>query len=179
MELAICPRCSYSWYSAAKSLRCSKCRRWFPYARVKAIKKETHGLTGTPTWSTYMGVKQRCENPLNPRWSSYGGRGITVEWRSIEDFVLDMGIRPQGMTLDRIDTNGNYSRENCRWADRLQQQNNMRTNVFLEHDGNRMTISQWARFRGISRGVLNTRLRRGWSVERALNTLKEIHSCTK
>jgi hypothetical protein len=118
----------------------------------------------------------RCTNPNDDRWNSYGGSGVTVckRWRRFELFLEDMGKRPAGTSLDRYpDPYGNYEPGNCRWATRQQQQNNMRSNVLLEFAGTAQTIAQWAEEAGIAYGTLETRLKRGWDLERAL--LEDVH----
>ena len=113
---------------------------------------------------------RRCEDKRNQAYYRYHGRGIKVcaRWHKFENFLEDMGKRPKGMTLDRIDNNGNYCKENCRWATYKEQANNARSNRILEFNGEKMNLSQWAEKIGIQSGTIHARLKVGWSVERAL-----------
>ena len=116
---------------------------------------------------------QRCNNPNNRQYHHYGGRGIKVcdNWLTFEGFLADMGIKSDGMSLDRIDPNGNYCKENCRWATNYTQQNNKRNNTFVEYNGKVQTLAQWARELDINYDTLVDRISRyGWSAERALTT---------
>lgn len=136
----------------------------------------THGLSRPKdrTGSTYMiwaQMIQRCTKPTNKRYARYGARGIFVctEWMdNYENFYRDMGPRPDGTSLDRIDNNGPYSKGNCRWATISEQSNNKSTNAFMELDGVRMTKSQWARKLGAHVGSIQSRLNLGWSVRDTL-----------
>lgn len=85
-----------------------------------------HGLSNTPTHVTWMSMNQRCNDPGAVQYPYYGGRGITVcdRWQSFENFLADMGERPEGLTLDRIDGDGNYEPGNCRWATKSEQAKN-------------------------------------------------------
>ena len=134
----------------------------------------THGLSHMPEYKIWTGMKGRCQNPKDGRFRDYGGRGVTVcqRWAdSFEMFFLDMGPRPSpNHSLDRIDVNGNYEAANCRWATRVEQQNNMRRNLSLSFNGRSQTAAQWAREIGMNPATLTTRLRRGWSVGVALTT---------
>lgn len=101
--------------------------------------KSLHGLTGSPTYHAWSSMIQRCTNPRNPRFGDWGGRGVTVcaRWLpraggSFDNFFADTGTRPEGLTLDRIDNDGNYEPGNCRWATRSQQQRNQRARARAE-----------------------------------------------
>lgn len=136
-----------------------------------------HGMTKTPTWRSWESMRARCENPDNKDWPRYGGRGISVceRWHSFELFLADMGIRPEGMTIDRIDMNGNYEPGNCRWETPTAQARNRRSSVFVEFAGERMTVSAWAERTGLERKTLEYRIRIGWTPERALTTASTIN----
>lgn len=119
-------------------------------------------------WNT---MRQRCGNPNNTHFASYGGRGIRVceEWNeSFEAFYRDVGDPPLGMTLDRIDNDKGYEPGNVRWASRLDQANNRRTNVLIEHRGQTKTLAEWGRATGLGKSTIMNRLARGWSVQKAL-----------
>lgn len=94
-------------------------------------RRVSHGLGGTPTYRSWYSMLQRCTNPRDLGWPSYGGRGIKVceAWLTIEGFVRDMGIRPYGMSIDRIDPHGHYEPGNCRWATETEQNRNRTNNV--------------------------------------------------
>jgi hypothetical protein len=125
----------------------------------------THGMSKTRMYGIWEGMMSRCYSEKNRAYHNYGGRGIGVceRWHKFEGFLNDMGERPDGLTLDRIDNNGNYSKSNCRWATRTEQQNNLRKNRFVSANGERMTIAQWARRTGLKPATIHTRLRYGWT----------------
>lgn len=126
-----------------------------------------------PEYRAWQHMLRRCTDTENPSYPAYGGRGIRVceRWRSFENFLSDMGPRPAGCSLDRINNDGNYEPSNCRWATIEVQMNNTRTNVFVSAFGERLTIAQWSRRVGISRLLLRERIvRGGWPPELALST---------
>ena len=85
-------------------------------------------MNGSPTWNSWKAMIQRCTNPKAPNYHYYGARGISIcaEWVFFENFLAEMGVRPEGMTLDRISSDGNYEPDNCRWATRVEQRANQR-----------------------------------------------------
>lgn len=131
-----------------------------------------HGMTGTVEHDAWKAIIQRCTNPNNPRYKIYGGRGITIsnEWLDFECFYSDMGKRPPGKSIDRKNNDLGYSKDNCRWATRKEQDNNTSKNHFVTHDGTTKTVTEWAEFIGLSYECLRGRFRKGWSAEKALTT---------
>lgn len=139
-----------------------------------------HGAYKTRLYKVWGDMKNRCTNKNNDHYKDYGGRGITVcdDWmrfESFRDWAFSHGYDEYAKfgvcTLDRIDVNGNYCPENCRWVDAKTQSNNKRTNVYLEFDGQRHTISEWSEITGIGKTVIRQRILSGWDVEKALTTI--------
>lgn len=114
----------------------------------------------------------RCHNPNSPFWGRYGGRGIYVcdRWReSFDKFLEDMGIPGNGMSLDRIDNDGPYSPENCRWATSKEQNRNRRSNTKITYMGKTKVITEWAEELGVSVQAISYRLKSGYSPEDAVS----------
>lgn len=114
----------------------------------------------------------RCRNPNHSAWGNYGGRGIRVcdSWTSYGEFVRDMGPRPNGLMLDRIDNDGPYSPENCRWSTRTEQNSNRRNCIYVEHGETRVTLREYCRRENLTYRPIVKRIQNlGWSVDDALN----------
>ncbi len=143
-------------------LECPDVKR---HGRVKRAddKRLRHGLRRHSLYKTWLDMWARCVRNNNAAFCAYGGRGITVcdRWKSFPVFLSDMGPRPEGMTLDRIDNNGPYSPENCRWATHKQQSSNRRSNHFVEWSGETITLTEAARRAGMDHRTFARRLRRG------------------
>ena len=131
----------------------------------------THGASGSPLYKVWSEMKRRCDNPADTSYPNYGGRGISYDARW-SDFVLfreDMGDRPAGKTLERVDNDGDYCKENCRWATRKEQGRNKSSNRVLEAFGESKLLIEWAESSGIAQQTIWKRLNRGWDVERAVS----------
>lgn len=145
------------------------------WKRDKAIEQATtHGESKSKLYGVWNAMMARCYNPNVERYSRYGARGIKVcdEWLhnyvAFRDWALSNGYT-DGLTIDRIDVNGNYCPDNCRWATKADQMKNTTTNRFLTYNGETHTLSDWARIVGISASTLSRRLKRGWTMEQALS----------
>jgi hypothetical protein len=114
---------------------------------------------------------QRCLNPNNPKFARYGGRGITVceRWRLFREFLNDMGERPAGTTIDRIDVHGNYEPSNCRWANATQQARNTTRNRFVEVAGEIVCVSELSEKTEINARTIRSRLRAGYAIDKVLD----------
>lgn len=134
----------------------------------------THGKRGSRIYSIWASMKQRCENPKAQSYDRYGGRGISVdaEWSaSFEAFFRDMGAdHVDGATLDRIDNDGPYALENCRWASRKEQARNRGNNIVVTFEGEPTSLAEAAERANLPYAVVSARLSRyGWTVDRALS----------
>lgn len=139
-----------------------------------AARSITHGKSKTPIYAVWNAMLGRCLNPSNLQYPDYGGRGITLcdRWRLFENFYEDMGDAPfKGASIDRKDNEKGYSKENCRWATRTEQNNNQRTNVRYAFNGKVLTLPEWSTETGIGFATLRSRIYLyEWPIEKALTT---------
>lgn len=151
-------------YGATRSCGC------FNMERRREVHTK-HGQYQSPVYNVWQAMKDRCTNPQSPVFKHYGARGITVCQRWLDDFVAfasDMGPRPRGHTLERIDNDGNYEPANCRWATRDEQLSNRRNCVYVTINGETRTVTAWARIFGIKGHTVHERIRLGWDAVDAL-----------
>lgn len=135
--------------------------------------ERTHGMSRTPVHRSWLSMLTRCNNPNSISYPRYGGRGIKVcnRWRKFEHFYADMGDRPAGTSLDRINNTGDYEPGNCKWSTPSEQQNNTRANNLLTHNGVTRSLAQWARHTGMQEATIRNRINQcNWSVAEALDT---------
>lgn len=139
--------------------------------QARANNTRTHGMARTSLYGVWAAMIRRCRNRNSKGYAEYGGRGIEVceRWDSFVTFLDDMGTPNEGQTLDRIDVNGHYCPENCRWTSWTTQQRNRRNNRLLTFNGQTMCSAEWAEKTGLSQSAINLRLKRGWSVEKTLS----------
>ena len=130
-----------------------------------------HGKKGTPEYSVWALMRDRCNNPNNKKFDYYGGKGVSVceRWDDFTLFLDDMGHRPSRLhTIDRIDSGGNYDPDNCKWSTRKEQVRNRSNTKMLTVDGATKPMAEWAEIYEIPYQVVNKRVWRGWDHKRAL-----------
>lgn len=141
----------------------------------RQAKGKYSGISKTKLYSSYIHMKTRCYNKSYDGYKYYGGRGITIcdEWLNNPESFFEWAINngwKDGLSIDRIDVNGNYEPGNCRWTTTKQQCNNTRRNKYITYNNETKTISEWADVLHINRHSLGNRLLKGWSVEKAFTT---------
>lgn len=144
---------------------------------LAAVRAQTHGQTRSPEYYSWQSMRQRCNKPNHVAYSSYGGRGISVceRWQnSFENFIADLGPRPAGFTLDRINNNDGYTPENTRWATGATQNRNRRDNHFLIINGVEKILADWAEDSGLPPDVVSKRLKAGWSPIDAISKPRRV-----
>ena len=154
-----------------KSCGCLSVEKRVEASKVACTK---HGMLHTKEYHVWCGLKQRCTNQNSPKYKIYGARGIKVceRWlHSFENFFADMGKAPAGCSIDRIDVNGDYCKENCRWVDQKTQQNNRRNNTTITFCGITETLRYWSEKTGIDPKTLYNRLHNlHWNPEKTITT---------
>jgi hypothetical protein len=147
---------------------------------VLVLRNTKHGLSKIQKreYRSWKDMRARCNNPNNHDFKDYGGRGIKVceRWNDFSLFFEDMGERPKGLTLDRIDVDKGYNKENCRWADHLTQANNKRNNRLISIDGVKKTLSQWCRIYGVEISKVRYRLKQGWEIKKAFDNMTDYRT---
>lgn len=141
------------------------CRRY-----VDAAATMSKPLRKSATHVSWASMMSRCSNPKQESSKYYLGKGVKVceRWESFDNFLADMGERPAGTTLDRINSRGDYEPSNCRWATHVEQQNNRGNNRWLSLNGETKTLAQWSRHVGLKSHVISKRLARNWTLADAL-----------
>lgn len=165
----VTPRCDGLRSGNSKSCGCIQ-KEW---ATAKCKAGTTHGQSHSPEYYSWHAMISRCYNPNETGYHHYGGRGIRVcdRWRnSLNDFLSDMGPRPKGKSIGRIDVNGNYEPGNCRWETWTEQARNKRNTVLIEYQGEKLTGTELAKRLGLPQHVVAKRLRCGWSLDRIVST---------
>ena len=137
---------------------------------------QSHRRAKSREYWIWNSMKNRCINPNYKHYKDYGGRGISLcqSWHVFENFFSDMGVKPDGMTLERIDNSKGYSPENCRWESRHSQSRNKRSNRWITADGVSMVITDWAARIGLCHSTIIARIDRGWPDHLAVTTPKYI-----
>lgn len=139
---------------------------------LRATYNYKHGMSKSTEFRVWEGMMQRCDNPKHDHYDRYGGRGISYDpsWSDFEQFFVDMGPRPPGTYLDRIDNDKNYCKDNCTWSTAKEQANNRCNNKYLTLDGETLTVAEWADKLGVKYVTLLARTYKGWSDEKVLKT---------
>lgn len=142
----------------------------------------THGATNTAEYRVWAAMKRRCYNPNSRDYHNYGGRGITVskDWMQFKNFLRDMGKRPSPeLTIERKNTNGDYEKDNCRWATWGEQARNRRDSYMLTLSGKTLCVPDWSSETGIPISTIRNRIRLGWTLQETLTTPSFIGKNTR
>lgn len=142
-------------------------------SRANVTHGHTVGRKFSPEYHSWAAMTTRCTNPKSGKYADYGGRGIKIcdRWSEFENFLADMGPRPNGTSLEREEVDGDYEPGNCVWATRARQSNNTRANTILEHEGRKQSLADWATEFGLAYNTLLARVHRlKWPIEKALTT---------
>lgn len=167
--------CGTIWDVALTYIKSGKIKSCGCLSTELKKQRAVHGFSRrgqvTREYKIWLGIKRRCYNKNNARYMNYGGRGIVISesWKQFINFFNDMGLKPDSLTLERIDNNGNYCKENCKWATVSEQNLNTTRTVRHLYNGKNLTPSEWAKETGINIGTLSNRLNNpNWSLEKSL-----------
>lgn len=183
----LCPKCKkyYIDYLSNRRTYCSKkCYILVQKSIVgRNSKSFTHGMINTRFYRKFASMRQRCNDKNFPKYVNYGKRGIKILWKSFDDFKKDMyenyldhvnKFGEKDTTIDRINVNGHYSKENCKWSTRKEQSNNKTNTILIPHEGRIMNVKQWSIFSGIKYMTLYQRIMiRKWPIKKCFS--KEIY----
>ena len=161
--LATCPKCGNQFEALLDNIKkgnTKSCGCW---------RTENKHLYNSRTYKSWQGIKDRCTNKNLSCYQNYGGRGISFDpsWEYFDNFLEDMGICPPNMSIERIDNDGNYSKDNCRWASYEEQANNRRSSLYVEYNGKEDTLANWCR-------KLNLNYKSTWAALKKGKTLYEL-----
>jgi len=148
-------------------------------ATIKRNFKHGHNTKTSAEYRSWAGIKSRIYNKKNAKYGVYGGRGIKLctRWERFENFLSDMGKKPEGMSIDRIDNNKGYYRKNCRWATSKQQARNTSRTIRIMYKGKKKSLVDWCDELGLSYGIVSQRINKlGWTVNRAFTTKRPPRS---
>ena len=170
-----CGKQSTPSVTALKKGMTQSCGCYHQERRVK------HGFYKDRQYRVWLSMRQRCENPNDRSYKNYGGRGITVceRWQEFVNFLADMGPRPKGFDIDRIDNSRGYEPGNCRWVSRRQNLLNTRLTRMLTYNGETLPMRIWADRIGVPHSTLKNRIDRGWSIEVALTAGRHVRGKRK
>lgn len=181
MTNLVCQKCGVSFQRQSTALTGGRGKfcSWACRAGAQSVThSHTLGRSQSPTYRTWALLKQRCSNPNYDKYSAYGGRGLDYDprWQEFSAFLADMGERPDGHTLDRIDNDRGYWPDNCRWATPKAQQRNRRCNVICQYEGRDWVLSELAEYLGLKQSTLHSRITHGWPRERWASPLNRATS---
>lgn len=163
------------------NLRALKIKSCGCFKKEKDSFPKKHGKSYTKLYRIYKALINRCYRQKDINYKNYGGRGISVCQEWLNDFMsfynwAVLNGYQENLSIDRINVNGNYEPNNCRWTDKITQANNTRRNHYIEYNKQVKTLSQWAKELNVSTGLIKGRLKKGWTIEQVFTTPKRITS---
>jgi len=165
--------CGKRFITRISGVKNGKCKSCGCVRKNKSLKRfTTHNMSGTSEYSSWESMKGRCLNPNRREYKNYGGRGIKIcdEWLSFDGFFKDIGKKPSKLhSLERIENDRGYYKENCKWATKHEQERNKRTNIYLTYNGEKLILNDLSKKVGLHQQTIIARVRKGLSVENAVN----------